>query len=68
MIVNSVGKDGLMNAARRACGLAQQPLQLCSVQAVTTDDAPIQEQHRHIQSMAALQNGVAVDVDDFDRG
>jgi hypothetical protein len=35
---------------------------------VTTDDAPVQEQHWDIQSMAALQNGVAVDVDDFDGG
>jgi hypothetical protein len=33
---------------------------------VTTDDAAIQEQHRHIEAVPALQNGVAVDVDHFD--
>ena len=57
-----------MNARRPAEGLAKQSLQLRSVQAVATDDATIQEQHRDIQSVAALQNGVTVDIDDLDRG
>ena len=57
-----------MNAARPAEGLSQQPLQLRSVQPVTADDATIQEQHRDIQSVSALQNGVTVDVDNLDAG
>lgn len=35
---------------------------------VTTHDAPVQEQHRDIQSVTALQNRVAVDVNDFNGG
>jgi hypothetical protein len=68
MIAGRVLKDGTMNAARPAEGLAQQSLQLRSVQAVTADDATVQEQHWDIQSVSALQNGITVDVDDFDRG
>lgn len=60
-----------MNARRPAEGLeplTKQSLQLRSVQAVAADDATIQEQHRDIQSVSALQNGVTVDIDDLDRG
>ena len=58
-----------MNATRPAEGLArpQEPFQFRSIQAVTADDTAIQEQHRDIEAVTALQHGVAVDIDDVDR-
>jgi hypothetical protein len=55
-----------MNAPRPADGLAKQSLQLRRVQAVPANDSTIQEQYRDIEPVTALQNGVAVNVDDFD--
>ena len=33
---------------------------------MTTDHTAIQEQHRDVEAVPALQNGVAIDVDHFD--
>lgn len=57
-----------MNAARPAQGLAepQKPLQLRRIQAVPANDTPIQEQYGDVEAVTALQNGVTVDIEDFD--
>ena len=44
----------------------QQSLQLIDVQAMTADDAAVEQEHRNIEAMAALEDGVAVDVDNVD--
>ncbi len=54
------------NAIRRTEGLPEQAFQLGYVEAVAADDAAVQEQDGDVESVAALQDGVAVDVDDFD--
>ena len=62
-----------MNANQQAEGLAwrsddlpEQAFQLGGVQAVAANDAAIEEQYGDVESVATLQDGVAVDVDDFD--
>jgi hypothetical protein len=53
-----------MNANRQTQGLPQQALQLWGVEAVSADNASIQQENGDVESVAALQDGIAVDVDD----
>ena len=57
-----------MNANQQAEGLPEQALQLVRVQAVAADNAAIEEQYGDIESVATQEDGVAIDVDDFDGG
>ena len=57
-----------MNANQQAEGLPEQALQLVRVQTVAADDAAIEEQYGDIESVATQEDGVAIDVDDFDGG
>jgi hypothetical protein len=50
----------------RVYGLSQEAAELVSIEAVTTDDCAVQQQDRDVESVTALQNGVAVDVNDLD--
>jgi len=45
---------------------AEQSLQLLRVEAVAGDYAAIEEQHGDIEAVAALEDGVAVDIDNVD--
>jgi len=45
-------------------GLPQQALQLRSVEAVPADNASIEQENGYVESVAALQDRVAVDIDD----
>ena len=44
----------------------QQSLQLIDVQAVTADDGAVEEEDWDVEAMTALEDGVAVDVDNVD--
>jgi hypothetical protein len=45
---------------------AQQALQLVRIQSMFTNDCAVQEQDRDVESMAALQDWIAIDVDYVD--
>jgi len=45
---------------------AQQSLQLVRVEAVAADYAAVEQQHGDIEAVAALEDGVAVDIDNVD--
>jgi hypothetical protein len=55
-----------MNANRQTEGLPQQSLELGRVETVAADNASIDEEYRDVESVAALQYGVAVDIDNID--
>jgi hypothetical protein len=55
-----------MNAIRGAEGSPQQALQLGDIQTMTANDAAVEKEDRDVQAVATLQDGIAVDVDDFD--
>jgi hypothetical protein len=59
----------IINVPHPAAGLklAQESPQLLGVQPMATDDGPIQEEDRDIQTMAASQGRVTVDIDHLDR-
>ena len=57
-----------MNAIRRAGGSPEQAFQLGCVEAVTADNAAVEKEDGYIESVATLEDGVAIDVDDFDGG
>lgn len=61
--------DGrILNAADVSSGLEpQQPLELLGIQPMTANNGTVQEQDRNVESMTALQNRVAVDIDDLNR-
>ena len=46
---------------------AQESLQLVGVEAVAADHAAVEEQNGDIEAVAALEDGIAVDVDNVDR-
>jgi hypothetical protein len=75
MSIRRVLEDLRMNAGRRTEGLAwrdddlaEQALQLGGIEAVAADDAAVEKQDGDIESVATLEDGVAIDVDDFDGG
>ena len=45
----------------------KQPLEFGGIEAVAAHDATIEQQHGNIEAMTALEDRVAVDIDDFDR-
>jgi hypothetical protein len=53
-----------MNANRQMEGLPQQALQLRGVEAVAADNASIEQEDGDVKSVAALQDRIAVDIDD----
>ena len=55
-----------MNAGQRTEGLPEQALQLGCVETVSANDAAVEKEDWHIESVATLEDRVAVDVDDFD--
>ena len=62
-----------LNVTARTAGLAstveslaQEPAELRGVEAVATDDRAVQQQNRDVESVTALQYGIAVDVHDLD--
>jgi len=44
----------------------QQPRQLIAVQAMSAHHGPVQQQHRHLEPVTALQLRVGIDVDDLE--
>jgi hypothetical protein len=58
-----------LEIANEVCGkaLPQQPPELLCVQPMTANNGTIQKQDRNVESMTALQNRVAIDIDDLNR-
>lgn len=48
-------------------GLPQQALKLPGVQPMAADHRAVEEQDRHIESVAALEDGIRIHVEHFDR-
>ena len=53
-----------MNANRQVEGLPEQAFQLIGVQAVPADNASIEKENGYVESVAALQDRIAIDIDD----
>ena len=47
--------------------LSQQPQELGRIEPVAAHHGAIEQQYRHVEPMAPVELGVAIDVDDFDR-
>ena len=48
-------------------GAFQEPRQLLTVQAMSAHHRAVQQQHRHLEPMTALQLWIGVDVEDLER-